>query len=159
MTLPADREHQSPLEAALVDVRTALVELLVAADEQHAALVARDRDRLESVTRQQERLSARLARAEAKRLELLGGRPLTAALSELSAATAGRIRAMTTSIARAVNALQERQAKNALLLQQSMELTSQTLTFLHNLISPPVPVYGARPVAVTRPSVLVDSRA
>ena len=67
MTSPAVREHQSPLEEALVNVHTALAELLVAADEQHAAVVAHDRDRLEGVTRQQERLSARLARAESRR--------------------------------------------------------------------------------------------
>src|SRR5437016_7603532 len=56
--------------------------LPISADEQHAAVVERDRDRLESVTRQQEHLSARLARAEAKRLEVLNGVPLLEARSE-----------------------------------------------------------------------------
>ena len=68
MTTPAVREHQSPLEVVLLDVHATLADLLVAADEQHAAVVDHDRDRLENVTRQQEQLSVRLARAEAKRL-------------------------------------------------------------------------------------------
>src|SRR3977135_1658916 len=80
MTNPAVREHQSPLEAALLDVHATLAALLIASDEQYAALVARDHARLDSVTRQQERLSSRLERAEAKRLEVLGGTPLLSAI-------------------------------------------------------------------------------
>ena len=57
----------------LLDVHASLVDLRAAADEQYAAVVADDRDRLEAVTRLQERLSSRLGRAETKRLELLSG--------------------------------------------------------------------------------------
>ena len=73
MMTPVVREDQSPLEAALLDVDATLAELLAAADEQHAAVVAGDRQRLERVTGLQERLSSRLERAERRRLEHLGG--------------------------------------------------------------------------------------
>jgi hypothetical protein len=44
MTTPAVREPESPLEAVLLDVDAILADLLVAADEQHAAVVAGDRE-------------------------------------------------------------------------------------------------------------------
>src|SRR6266700_5283587 len=109
MTTPAVREHQSPLEEALVNLHATLAELLVAADEQHAAVVAHDRDRLESVTRQQERLSARLARAESRRIELLAGEPLAAKLVALPPPAAVRTRMLGESIATQVTQLKERQ--------------------------------------------------
>src|SRR5438477_263420 len=80
-------------------VHATLAELLVAADEQNAAVVAHDRDRLESVTRQQERLSARLARAESRRIELLAGEPLAAKLVALPPTAAVRTRMLGESIA------------------------------------------------------------
>ncbi len=114
MTNPAVREHQSPLEAALLDVYATLAALLVASDEQYAALVARDHARLESVTRQQERLSSRLERAEAKRANLL---------------------------------------------DQSIDLVGNTLNFLQRLVTVQSPAYGARGLAQSRQSLLVDGRA
>jgi FlgN protein len=154
MTTPAVRAHQSPLEAALLDVHATLADLLVAADEQHAAVVDHDRDRLESVTRQQEHLSARLARAEAKRLEVLGGVPLVEAISALPTGEA-----LSLSIAARVQLLKERQAQTASLLEHSIDLASQTLNFLQRLVTPPSASYGARGIAAPRQSVLVDGRA
>jgi flagellar biosynthesis/type III secretory pathway chaperone len=159
MTTPAVREHQSPLEDALLDVHTTLAELLVAADEQHAAVVARDRDRLESVTRQQERLSARLARAESRRIELLAGESLAAKLASLPPTAAARAKTVGNSITTQVKLLKERQAHTASLLQQSIDLTGQALLFLQRLVAPPAQVYGARGLTVSRQSLMLDSRA
>jgi flagellar biosynthesis/type III secretory pathway chaperone len=157
MTTPAVRDHQSPLEIALLDVRATLADLLIAADEQHAAVVARDRDRLESVTRQQERLSARLAHAEAKRLQLTGGAPMSAIVETQPT----QIRTLSDSIAALVRELKHKEAQTASLLQQSIELTTDTLNFLQRLVSPAAPAYGARGVAAARgqTSLMVDSRA
>jgi hypothetical protein len=102
MTTPAVRDNQSPLEAVLVDVRKVLADLLVAADEQYAAIAARDHHRLETVTRQQERLSAQLARAEARRMELLAGRPVSEAVATLPPSQAARAEALRQAIAAAV---------------------------------------------------------
>src|SRR5437016_762617 len=155
MTTPATQvDTQSPLEAALADVQITLADLLVAADEQYAALVGRDRERLEGVTRQQERLSSRLARAEARRVEALGGQPLVEAV-----AAQPRSQVMSAAIATNVRLLKDKQNQTAALLQQSMEITDQTLKFLHRLVTPTATVYGARGMAVARQSVLVDSRA
>jgi flagellar biosynthesis/type III secretory pathway chaperone len=154
MTTPAVREHQSPLEAALREVHATLADLLIAADEQHAAVVERDRDRLESVTRQQEHLSAQLARAEAKRLDVLGGVPLAEAVKTLPEG-----HTLSASITTQVTHLKERQAQTAGLLQQSIDLATHTLNFLQRLVTPPSASYGARGIAAPRQSVLVDSRA
>src|SRR5713226_8418916 len=105
MTPAAAREHQSPLEAALLDVHATLAALLVASDEQYAAVVARDHARLENVTRQQERLSSRLEQAESRRLEALGGMPLLSAIALLAADQAARTKSLSDSIAVAVNQL------------------------------------------------------
>jgi flagellar biosynthesis/type III secretory pathway chaperone len=154
MTAPETTVDRSPLEAALIDVQTTLADLLVAADEQYAAIVERDRERLESVTRQQERLSARLANAEARRVAVLGGLSLNEAVKGQP-----RLAALADSIGNAVRLLKTKQTQTASLLQQSIELTDQTLKFLHRLVTPPATVYGTRGLAVARQSVLVDSRA
>src|SRR5438105_5155595 len=154
MTTPAVRDNQSPLEAVLADVQATLSELLVAADEQYAAAVAHDRERIERVTRQQERLAARLARAEASRQMLLDGQPLAAATS-----SSLRARELHASIAAAVNDLRTRQERTTRLLEQCIELTAGTLHFLQRLVGVPNPVYGARGLGTPPHSVLVDSRA
>jgi flagellar biosynthesis/type III secretory pathway chaperone len=159
MTAPAVPDQQSPLESALLDVHATLADLLVAADEQYAAVVARDHERLEGVTRQQERLSARLARAEARRLQLLVGRPLSARLQELPEQQVVRLEAVHRSIASAVGQLRERHSRAARLLEQSIEITGQTITFLHRLLAPPAPAYGVPATASARVSLLLDSRA
>src|SRR6266852_5934182 len=122
MTTPAVRGPQFPLEAALVDVDVTLADLLVAADEQHAAVVAGDRERLEAVTRLQEVLSSRLERAEGKRLSLLSGQSLDEAFAELPAAQAERLVSLSRSIASAVSELQPRHTRNRILLERSAEL-------------------------------------
>jgi len=159
MTTPAVRNQDSPLESALLDVYATLADLLVAADQQYAAVVARDHERLESVTRQQERLSARLARAEARRLELLAGTHLIDAVSALPASAAARADAVRHSIADSVQELKQRQARTAGLLEQSIDVAAQTLTFLQRLLTGQPGVYGARGFAPSRRSVLVDGRA
>src|SRR6266581_2740123 len=159
MTNPAVREHQSPLEAALLDVYSTLAALLVASDEQYAALVARDHARLESVTRQQERLSSRLERAEAKRLEFLGGTPLLTAIALLPADQAICAKSVSDAIAMAVKQLKNRQNHAANLLDQSIDLVGNTLNFLQRLVTVQSPAYGARGLAQSRQSILVDGRA
>jgi flagellar biosynthesis/type III secretory pathway chaperone len=159
MTTSAAHEIQSPLEAALLDVDATLVDLLVAADEQHAAVVAGDRARLESVTRQQETLSSRLARAERQRLELLAGKSLTAALADLPSDQAERLGKLTDSIADAVRELQPRHARNATLLERSAALAGQTVLFLQRVACPPSPSYSANGRRAPQQSLLVDRRA
>jgi flagellar biosynthesis/type III secretory pathway chaperone len=159
MTTPASRADQSPLEAVLREVHATLVELLLAADEQYSAVAARDRDRIESVTRQQERLSARLARAEARRMELLNGSSLAEAISQLSEMDAARVGMLRDAIATAVRELKMRQNRTAQLLARSIELGKQTLDFLHRLVTSPSPAYDVRGVSTVHQSVLLDSRA
>jgi len=159
MTPPAAREHQSPLEAAMLDVHATLTALLVASDEQYAAVVARDHAWLEGVTRQQERLSSRLEHAESRRLEALGGAPLSSAIALLPANEAARMRSLSDSIALAVTQLKERQNHTASLLEQSIVVVGQTLNFLQRLVTVQSPAYSARGVPASRQSLLVDGRA
>jgi flagellar biosynthesis/type III secretory pathway chaperone len=154
MTAPEITVDRSALETALVDVHATLADLLAAADEQYAALVERDRERLESATRQLERLSARLANAEVRRVAALSGLSLNDAVKSQP-----RSAALATAIGNAVRLLKAKQTQTASLLQQSIELTDQTLKFLHQLVTPPATVYDTRGLAVARQSVLVDSRA
>jgi flagellar biosynthesis/type III secretory pathway chaperone len=159
MTTPAAIVSQSPLEAVLLDVDAVLADLLVAADEQHAAVVAGDRERLEYVTRLQEGLSARLERAESKRIGLLAGQSLEAAFADLPAAQAERLESLRRSIADAVGALQPRHVRNGNLLERSAELAGQTVLFLQRVASPPSPSYGAHGRRAPQQSLLVDRRA
>jgi flagellar biosynthesis/type III secretory pathway chaperone len=158
MTL-AIREDQSPLEAILLDVHATLVDLLVAADEQHAAVVAADRGRLEIVTRLQERLSSKLNRSEGKRLKLLDGQSLADVLADLPADQAARLKTLSESIGQAVRDLRPRHERNESLLVRSAELAGQTVAFLQRLINPPSLSYGARGRRAPEQSLLVDSRA
>jgi len=121
MTTPAVLESQSPLEAALLEVDAVLADLLVAADEQHAAVVAGDRERLESVTRRQEALSSRLGRAEGKRLSLLSGQSLAEAFADMPAPQAERLGSLSRSIGDAVRELQPRHARNGSLLARKAQ--------------------------------------
>jgi flagellar biosynthesis/type III secretory pathway chaperone len=141
------------------EVRATLEQLLVAADEQHAALADNDRARLEGVTQQQERLSARLARHEGRRIELLAGKSLGEAIATLPEASRQRADLLRQDIASSVQQLQSRHARTAQLLEQSVLLGNQTLKFLERLVSAPSPAYGKGGVAAPRSSVLVDSRA
>jgi flagellar biosynthesis/type III secretory pathway chaperone len=157
---PAAREY-TPLEEVLLDVHATLADLLAAADEQHQAVAAGDRERLESVTRRQERLAARLQRAEVQRLSLLNGRPLDAAVSELPAADNARVSELLDSISQSVERLRERQAANATLLERSMDLAGQTVQFLQRLLVGHAqnPAYTTRGLVTPHHSLLVDGRA
>jgi flagellar biosynthesis/type III secretory pathway chaperone len=159
MTTPAVLESQSPLEAVLLDVDAILADLLAAADEQYAAVVAGDREHLEYVTRLQEALSSRLQRAEGKRLNLLAGQSLEDAFAEMPAAQAERVGSLSRSIADAVRELQPRHARNGNLLARSAELAGQTVLFLQRVASPPSPSYGANGRRAPQQSLLVDRRA
>jgi flagellar biosynthesis/type III secretory pathway chaperone len=159
MIAPAPVTTQSPLESALHDVYATLRQLLVAADEQYAALVAHDRDWIERVTRQQERLASRLARAETRRMQALDGASLSQLLTSVSPGEADRIESMQVRIAAAVTALKSRQSQTASLLNDTIDLTNRTIAFLQRLLSPSAPAYGRRGSASLGGSVLVDSRA
>ena len=159
MTAPAIAANQSPLEAALSEVRATLAELLVAANEQYAAVAAQDRDRIESVTREQERLSTRLARAERQRLALLDGASLNETIAALPRPDGARLDSLRDSIADAVRDLKARQDATARLLTRSIEITQQTLNFIQRVVIAPSPVYSAQGIGMARRSMLVDSRA
>ena len=154
MTAPAISESESSLEAALTEVHATLAELLVAADEQYSAVATGDRERLETVTRKQERLSARLARAEQRRLDILGSRTL----SEVAAERAD-IDELRSVIGTSVAELKRRQAQTTRLLTRSIDLTRQTLDFIQRIVTVAPPVYGARGVGISQRSLLVDGRA
>ena len=159
MSTSADREHQSALEAALLDVQNTLAALLSAADAQYAAVVERDRARLEDVTRQQEVLSARLERAERRRLEVLDGAPLQRVAADLPAPSAQRISNLTQAIATSVRSLQEQHAQTSTLLERSIDLANETVGFLQRLVVAQAPVYSPRGPVAARRSLLVDGRA
>ena len=159
MNAPAATTMQSPLEAVLRDVHVTLADMLEAAEQQYAAVVARDRDRIERVTRQQEQLSSRLARAEARRLEILNGASLTQAIAALPEAQAAPCAELRAAIATSVAELKARQGRTANLLNKTIEMSRQTLEFIQRLVTAPNPVYGRRGYSPSRRSLLVDSRA
>lgn len=136
-----------------------MLDLLQAADEQYVAVVDRDRERLERVTCRQEQLSFRLARAEARRLELLGTLSLQDAIAALPEAEVARVTARRLQVAEAVRELKARNARTTSLLVRSIELGRQTLDFLQRLVTAPSPAYGAQGLTPLRQSVLVDGRA
>jgi hypothetical protein len=158
MNAPATTAQPSSFEAVLHEVQDTLAQLLVAADDQHAALADNDRGRLESVTQQQERLSARLARAEARRIALVGhsSADWTSGLPEDAAQ---RVLELKASIGQSVLELKTKQALAAGLLEEQLELTSQTISFLRRLVTQPQPTYTGRGRVSARQSVLVDGRA
>lgn len=159
MNAPAPATTQSPLESALHDVHTTLGQLLVAADEQYCAVAADDRTRIDSVTRQQERLSARLARAEAHRLQLVQADAPADWTANLSGDAAARVSELKVAIGAAVHELKSKQAQTADLLKQKIDLANDTINFLRRLVTQPAPTYTGRGMTSARHSVLVDSRA
>ena len=159
MNAPEIAANQSPLEAALREVHATLAELLVAADEQYAAVSSRDRDRLESVTRLQERLTARLARAEARRMEALDGASMSDVIANLPQPEAARVDELRFSVAASVAELRARQGRTANLLSKTIELGRLTLDFLQRIVTTTSPAYNARGLSPLRQSVLVDGRA
>lgn len=156
--MPSAARTPSSLESALSEVHATLADLLVVADQQYAAVVADNRAQLESVTRQQEGLSARLARAEARRIELTNGEPVSSVLAAVPPRSARRLEAKVASIADAVRDLKQKQARTSSLLEASSALAETTLDFLQRLVSSHTPAYGSRGLIDPRFSLLVDSR-
>ena len=70
-----------------------------------------------------------------------------------------RTQSLSNSIGRAVTQLKMRQNHTASLLEQSIELVSNTVNFLQRLVTVQAPAYGVRGVPASRQSLLVDSRA
>jgi flagellar biosynthesis/type III secretory pathway chaperone len=161
MTHTPATSERNLLEQALLDVHATLADLLAAADDQHQAVAAGDRERLERVTRRQEQLAARLQRAERQRLSLLNARSLNDVLAGLPANEAARVRELTVSIGQRVARLRERQASTASLLERSIELAGQTIQFLQRLATSHThnQAYTTRGLVTSRQSLLVDSRA
>jgi flagellar biosynthesis/type III secretory pathway chaperone len=159
MTLLASAVDQAALEAALRDVHAAVAELLAAAAEQRAALEAGDRDRLEQVTCLQERLTARLAQAERRRMACLATETLEASVASLPGEPGQRVRSLMAAIREKVIQLREQHGRNAALLQRSLELTGQTVQFLQRLVIGQPPTYTPTGATAVASSLLLDHRA
>ena len=158
MTAPVRSELQMPLEAALLGVQAALADLLAAAAEQRAALEAGDRERLDRVTQEQERLTARLEQAERRRMACMPIN-LQDSLAVLPVDHGRRVDSLMLGIREAVAELRAQHERNAALIQRSLELAGQTLQFIQRLMGVSAPTYGTpQRIAVGR-SMLVDSRA
>jgi hypothetical protein len=156
--LPTERST-TVLEAALHDVHAILVDVLAAADEQYAAVAAGDRVALEMVTLKQERLAARLARAEAQRSAALAGRALDDLLAALPATDGPRLRRVSDAIGQLVVQVRDRNARNADVLRKAADLTALTVQFLQRLLGTQAQPYSPAGVPVRAQSLLVDSRA
>jgi hypothetical protein len=154
----ADRTHTA-LEAALHDVHATLVDVLAAADEQYAAVVAGDRIGLEAITQRQERLSTRLGRAEATRLDLLRGASLNDVLATLPAERTASLSTTAELIRAQVEEVRARHARTADLLRKGAELAAQTVQFLQKLATAQAESYSPTGSRVAGQSLLVDSRA
>jgi flagellar biosynthesis/type III secretory pathway chaperone len=155
MNAPAMPDQHTSLATALIDVHATLQALLAASDEQYAALADGDLARVESVTRQQEQLAARLERVERKRAVALDGQSLTEALAQKP-----NLARLNNAIADKVRELQAKHAQSASLIEKATELNAQTLQFLHSLVDASnSTTYGARGATKVRQSVLVDRRA
>lgn len=143
----------------MLDVRAVLEDLLAAAADQRAALEAGDRERLERVTHQQERLTARLENAERRRLAAMPSPSFDDCAKVLPGDEGARFRKVTGDIQRSVLRLQELHARNADLLQRSLAVNGQTLQFIRRLVGTPEPTYGAAAPAAAPQSLVVDRRA
>jgi flagellar biosynthesis/type III secretory pathway chaperone len=139
--------------SALSDVQGVLAKLLATLDEQFAALVEDDAERLAHLVQEQEALSARLAQVEQRRRGILPSGTLT----RLSRGEADRV----LEIGRAVQELRERSARNMALFERKARLASQTLQYLQAFVVEHARLYGAPRVPPTAParSLLLDSSA
>ena len=140
-------------ESALSDLQGVLTKLLATLDEQFAALVGDDVERLGRLVQEQEALSAHLAHVERRRLAVLP----TQVLVQSSRGEGEQLSA----IGRAIEDLRDRSARNAALLEQKARLASQTLKYLQALVMEHTRLYGAQraPASVPMRSMLLDSNA
>jgi len=158
MSSSADASRTT-LEAALKDVHATLVGLLEAAGEQRAALESRDRERLEAVSARQESLTLRLEHAERVRMACMPAASLEESIALLPAEPGTRIARLTAAIRQSVLDLREQHARNAALLQRSLELTGHTLQFLQRLVLGQPPTYSPSGLAGMSHSLVLDGRA
>jgi flagellar biosynthesis/type III secretory pathway chaperone len=156
---PVAANDLSTLEAALRDVHATLTELLGAADAQRAALETGDRARLEAITQQQERLTARLEQAERRRLAAMPAGSLGETLASLRGEPRERIARLTAAIRQEVFDLRQCHARNAALLERSIDLAGQTIQYLQRLVLVEAQTYGTQGAPMLSASRLVDSRA
>jgi flagellar biosynthesis/type III secretory pathway chaperone len=140
-------------ESVLSDVQGVLTKLLATLDEQFAALVEDNTERLAHLVQEQEALSARLAHVEQRRLGILPAGSLT----RLSRGEEDQL----LGIGRAVQELRERSARNMALFERKARLASQTLQYLQAFVVEHARLYGAPSVPPTAPvrSLLLDSSA
>jgi flagellar biosynthesis/type III secretory pathway chaperone len=156
---PVAAHDLTTLEAALRDVHATLTELLGAAEAQRAALETGDRARLEAITQQQERLTARLEQAERRRLDAMPAGSVGETLASLRGEPGERIARLTAAIGQAVLDLRQRHARNAALLERSIDLAGQTIQYLQRLVMAETQTYGTHSATLLSASRLVDSRA
>ncbi len=159
MTAAVPVQNLSVLETTLLEVRAVLQDMVAAADEQYAAFEASDLLWLERVSRQQDRLTARLERAERERLKASSGVPIRDLPAQLSQPQAAALSELIDSIAETILELHARHARNAALLQGAAELAGQTVQFLQKLVAERVQPYGANGAPVITQSLLVDGHA
>ena len=151
--MPPDVARTLPLGSALSDVQSVLMKLLATLDEQFAAIVDDDVERLGHLVQEQEALSARLAQVEQRRLAILPSEALVrdnrGEDDQLSV------------IRRAAEQLRERSARNGALLERRARLAGQTLQYLQALVMEHSRLYGAQcaPTAAPIRSMLLDSSA
>lgn len=147
------------IASALRDVNAILAELVAAADEQYEAVAAADLIVLERVTRRQEVLAARLARAEQRRLAASSGRSLADVVADEAPAEGALLQELVSAVAVNVLALQERHLRNTSLVRRGAELAGQTVQFLQRLVAAHERPYGGDGAPVVTRSLLVDGRA
>jgi flagellar biosynthesis/type III secretory pathway chaperone len=152
-------DRTAAFEAALQDVHAALGELLEAAAQQRDALEAGDRERLEAVSWLQESLTVRLQEAERRRTACMPAPTLEQTIALLPAQPAQRVYGLLALIRQSVLELREQHARNAKLLQRSLELTGQTLQFLQRLTLGQPATYTPAGAAGVSHSLVLDGRA
>jgi flagellar biosynthesis/type III secretory pathway chaperone len=140
-------------ESALSDLQEVLTKLLATVDEQFAAVVEDDVERLGRLVQEQEALSARLAQVEQRRLAILP--------SQVFVRSSRGEGEQLSAIGRAIEDLRDRSARNTALLERKARLASQTLQYLQALVMEHSRLYGAQcaPAAVPMRSMLLDSSA
>lgn len=147
---------RAALHAALQDVRATLGALTLVADEQYAAAVEGDVQRVKALADRQEELAATLARAEKRRMAVVPGKSLRAHLDEVEHDGAGSsVEELAQDVARLVLALREQHLRNRMLLDRGAALANETVTLLRRLIVERVPDTPAMPAR----GYLVNGRA
>ncbi len=159
MTTAVPVQNVPVLESALHEVQAVLEEMLAAADEQYAAFEANDLVWLERASRQQDRLTARLERAERQRLQAANGVPLRDLPTLLPEPQAAALSELIDAIAATILDLRTRSARNTTLFEGAAALAGQTVQFLQKIVAEHVQPYGADGLPIVQKSLLVDGHA